>query len=300
MRSFFSKVFGHLRATRRLILALLAVPALLGLVALQALIAKPLFKNNTALPKAFSKIVRKLVGIKVVFNKNAAPIVNDKPVWFVANHLTTIDPFVLSGNIEGTFIGKGEIMKWPVAAQVVRAANMIPVRRDPAFNPKARGQIIANFNKGHNTIMFPEGTTSPTREVNLFRAGLLTLLYGEKAVDKKDRPVALQEDVVVQPVAIRVLEVEGKCAIKNDDLRDAYTMGTRQGITSIWKRLMVKNITVELTPLEPLAPKSFDNAVELVNQAALEVASVVNPGQTEFEKAKIPGKEKKKQSIFAR
>jgi hypothetical protein len=99
---------------------------------------------------------------------------------------------------------------------------------------------------------------------------------------------------VIQPIAIRIKSVSGQDATGNDELRNLYSMYYDDNtLRRIWRRLMIRDIVVELTAFEPLEPKNFADAKALINDAALKVAGVVNPGQTTFEKAVIPGQEKK-------
>ena len=283
------KITGYIRATRRAALSVAAVPAILGLTAVQGLIAGPVFRNYTAIPNTLYRMTRRMIGIKVVFNSASAPLVKDKPVWFVANHITAADAVVLAGVLDGTFVGKGDIMKWPVIAQMARTVKFIGVRRSAEYNAQSRAKIIKNINAGFNIIMFPEGTTNEGKDIYMFHAGLITSLFGEKGIDKKNKEVLLKKEVVVQPVAIRIKSVNGKDALNDEQLRESYIMShEKKTLKRIWKRMMVKNITMELTALSPLRPADFKDARELINKAALDVAGIVNPGQTVFEKAKIP------------
>ncbi|MEZ0261554.1 MAG: 1-acyl-sn-glycerol-3-phosphate acyltransferase [Alphaproteobacteria bacterium] len=275
-----------LRATAGIALILPVVAA----TALQGFVVGPLTGNYTVIPNAIYKTMGKLFGMKFEFNAASKPLEKDKQTWFVANHMSIADFIVLGSTLPGTFAGKGDLLKWPGIAQMARAVKYIGLRRSKEFNPQSRAKIIKNFNAGHNTIMFPEGTTTPGKTVALFHAGLITALFGEKGVDKEGKEVALEKDVVVQPVAIRVKEVAGQNAIGNDDLRNLYSMYDDDNtLRRIWRRMQIKSMTIELTAFEPLKPTDFKDAKDLINNAALSIASVVNPGQTTFEKAKIPG-----------
>jgi 1-acyl-sn-glycerol-3-phosphate acyltransferase len=280
----------YVRAALR---ALVAVPVFIAFGALttvQAFIVGPLTKNYTTIPNLIYNTMRRIFGYKVVFNKASAPVVKDKRVLFVANHLALTDFVVLGSVLNGTFAGKGDVLKWPLIAPMARAINYIGLRRSTEFNPESRAKIISNFNKGFNTILFPEGTTSDGKQVNLFRAALITPLFGEKGVGKDKKEVALKEDVVVQPVAIKITSVNGKDATGNDELRNMYSMPKETNmLREFWKRLQIKRTVIELTTLPPLSPKDFKDAKDLINKAALDVAGVINPGQTTFTKAQIPG-----------
>ncbi|MBI3441468.1 MAG: 1-acyl-sn-glycerol-3-phosphate acyltransferase [Proteobacteria bacterium] len=278
------------RALSRAAAGLVGIPVAVGLTALQGAVVGPLTGDYRTIPKMLHRFMRKLFGYKIEFNAASAPLVKDKRVWFVSNHTSLMDFIVAGSALNGTFVGKAEILKWPVIAQLVQAAKFIGVARKSEFNDESRGKIAQNFNAGFNVIMFPEGTTGEGKKVYRFHGALLSLLYGGKATDKKKHDVALKDKVIVQPVAIRVKSVNGKNAAGNDNLRQAYTMyDEHNALRMIWKCLQMREIVLELTAFTPLDPTNFSNANDLANKAALDIASVVNPGQTTFEKKAIPG-----------
>lgn len=284
----------YVRATSRSAITALFIPFLAASAALQGLIVGPVTGNYTTIPNFLYNCMRKICGLKVEFNAASAAVTKDKSVWFVANHMSNADFFILGSTLEGTFAGKGDIMKWPLIGQMARAVKYIGLRRSKEFNGESRAKIIKNFNAGFNTIMFPEGTTTEGKKVHLFHAGLITLLFGDKGIDKGDTEVALKKDVVVQPVAIRVKSVEGKDAIGNDQLRNLYSLQDEKSmVKTFWKLFQIRSMTLELTTFAPLNPKDFGDAKDMINKAAQDIASVVNPGQTVFEKAVIPGQQKK-------
>lgn len=286
-----AKVTRTLRVARRTALAVAAAPVVVGLVALQGFVAGPLFNNYSRIPNLIFAMARRVLGLKVILNESLAPIARDKPVFFVSNHITAEDAVVLGGKLNGAFVGKAEITKWPIFGQMLRAMKFIPVRRNAAYNAEARGQIIGHLNDGSNIIMFPEATTSQSRELHMFRAGLVTALFDGAGADKNGAQVSLQKDVVVQPVALSVKAVNGKEITPDDPRRSFYAINRRHhSITPTFKLMSARNIMLELTALPPLDPADFGDAKELTNQAALDIASIVNPGQTVFKKAKVSTK----------
>ncbi|TNE31940.1 MAG: 1-acyl-sn-glycerol-3-phosphate acyltransferase [Alphaproteobacteria bacterium] len=287
-------VTKNFRAAVRMGIALAATPVFIGLAALQAFVVRPLTGNQSVIPNLIYNASAKLIGLKIKFNAASAPVEKKKSTWYVANHLSNADFLSLGAKLDGTFAGKGDIMKWPVVSQMARALKYIGLRRSSEYNAESRAKLVKNFNDGQNAIMFPEGTTSDGSKVHLFRAALPSLLYGEAAVDKDKKEVKLEKDVVVQPVAIQVKTVNGKDATSDAALRDLYSMYNEENmLTRVWKRMQVREITVELTAMKPLNPKDFKDAKELMNKAALDIATVVNPGQTTFTKAEIPSQPQK-------
>lgn len=286
-----AKVIRTPRVARRTVLAVAAAPMAVGLTMLQGFVVGPLFNNYSLIPNLIFAMARRILGLKVIVNESLAPIVKDKPVFFVSNHITAEDAVVLGGKLNGAFVGKAEVTKWPIFGQMLRAVKFIPVRRKAVYNAEARGQIIRHLNEGSNIIMFPEATTSQSRELHMFRAGLVTALFDGVGTDKNGAQISLQKNVVVQPVALSVKAVNGKEITPDDPRRSFYAISRRgHSITPTFKLMSAKNITLELTVLPPLDPANFDDAKGLINQAALDVASIVNPGQTVFKKAKVSTK----------
>ena len=308
------EAYRNLRASIRTTLAVALVLPIVVLTALHAgitalpekLIGSRL-KKNSVIPDLIYNTLRVLMGYKIEFNSAAAPLTKDKQTWYVAKHWSIDDFIVLGSSVKGTFAGKGDILKWPLVAQLARAVKYIGLRRSREFNPQSIAKLNNNFNEGNNAIMFPEATTTKPDKVYLFHAGLITLLFGEKGVDKKGNEVKLAQGVLVQALAVDVVEVEGSDKLGKIAMRDLYCM---HEITSdfkrAWERMKIGSMKIVITPMPPLDPKDYIEgkdlstpegrsaaAKDLINTAALQVANVLNPGQTTFEKAPIPGMEYK-------
>lgn len=280
-----------------------ATGALLGAMAvltpLQAAVIGPVFRNYTTIPDFFYRSLCAIYGLKVRFNAASAPLETQRKSWVVANHMSVADFAVLGGRVNGTFAGKGDILEWPLIAQMARAVRYIGLKRAskrdaPEIYEKnmlqARSKIISEFATAPRVIMFPEGTTTDGKEVALFRAGLIKLLYGAEGRGRHGEPVTLDREVVVQPIAIHIVEVDGKNAIGNDDLRNTYSLHDTQSMLSFaWKRAQTRSTVVELTAFAPLHPKDFESAEDLINEAHRLVRGVVAPQQKVVAKAHIPG-----------
>lgn len=289
MKNILKNIRGGLRA----IAAMPVAVGVIALAALQGFIVGPLTGNDKIIPNLIYNTLRHTIGYRVVFNKASAAPVKGKPAWFLANHMSLGDFVVLGSALRGTFAGKGDILRWPVISPLARAVNFIGLRRSTEYNAQSRGKIIENFNAGHNTIMFPEGTTTDGEKVGLFRAALPGLLYGEPGEDKKGNGVSLNREIAVQPVAIRVLRAGGKKAegARKNSVRNLYSLFNEESIVkTFWTHMKESPMTIELTLFPPMNPADYSDAKELANAAALQIASVVNPGQTTFEKAQIPVK----------
>jgi 1-acyl-sn-glycerol-3-phosphate acyltransferase len=297
-KSSYKNAMKHIMATGRLVATAGLLAAMAVLTPLQAAVIGPVFKNYKTIPDFFYNSLCRIFGLKVRFNAASAPIEDKRQSWTVANHMSIADFAVLGSQLKGTFAGKGDILEWPGIAQMARAVRYIGLKRASKKDApelyqknmlKARSKIISEFNDGRNVIMFPEGTTTDGKEVALFRAGLIKLLFGGEALGKNGEAVKIDREVVVQPVAIHVVEVNGKNAVGNDDLRNSYSLQNEGMLSFVWKRAQVRRTVIELTAFKPLEAKDFESAEDMINEAHRLVRSVVAPQQTVVAKAFIPG-----------
>lgn len=294
IKKFFRDTFRNSRAITRLTTALVAVPvAAVTMLALQTIVIGPLFRNRTLVPKLFSKMACGLLGLRVVFNKNSAPLVKDQPAIKMYNHLSFLDPLVVGSVVDGAFVGKGELLKNKILGQLLKTFGFIGVRRRREFNSQSNGQIVRHLNRGESINFFPPATTVASPEVPMFHAAFLEPLYGGEAVNKKGQPIVLEKDVVTQAFAINVVHVgKHKRGAETTDKNKLFghygDPAPGKGFFSkIWECMKIDQ-TIELTAFPARQPEAYPDAKALANQAALDVASIVNPGQTTFRKARIP------------
>ena len=163
-------IVKNTRATLRAVVGLAAIPVAIGLAALQGFVVGPLTGNYSVIPNLIYKGMRELFGYKIAFNKASAPM-HKGSTWFVANHQSIADFIVLGSTLNGTFGGKGDILKWPGVAQMARAVRYIGFRRSSEYNEQSRAKLIKNFNDGFNTIMFPEGTRVERGQKGQYKSG---------------------------------------------------------------------------------------------------------------------------------
>lgn len=288
----------NLIAVLRLLALIALIPLVLVLAVANALVtAIPRYRHANWAPKLIYNAFKVVFGYTVEV-KGWVP--TRGPVWYMANH-TSVDDFIILGStLKGSFAGKGEILKWPVVAQLARAVNYIGLRRSRAHNERSIAQLIQRFNAGGDVIMFPEATTTPGDKVYLFRAGLPTLLFGEAGIDEKHRSHTLKREVAVHPVAVEAIYAEVRGGLYPGT--PWYSMHKETNwFVRLWKRLKVRHIAIRVTVLprvktdwvskiDTSTPTGRrDASMTLMHHAALAVASRVSPGQTQFPKAHFPG-----------
>ena len=256
-------------------------------------VKKPKDDEFKQISKKFYNDLADLFGIKIVFNAASAPLEKNYPTLFPGNHMSIADFIVLGSVLDGTFAGK----QLNVPERMLRAANYIGIPRvnkdHPDFKKNVQwtlGQFMKNLNQRVNTSFFPEGTTTDGSVVALFRAALFRGFYGEKGLDKQGNELSFETEARVQPIAIKVLDVEGKSVDMRPDLRHYYSHYTSNNtLKRIWTRLATESITVELTVFPPMNPADYASGEDLANSASALIRHVVAPDQTVVEKAKIPG-----------
>jgi 1-acyl-sn-glycerol-3-phosphate acyltransferase len=98
------------------------------------------------------------------------------PVVVVANHLTYLDPLVVSSLVPCRSIAKGETRSWPLVGPGMEGLGVIFVRRGDAHSGAiALRRALRVLATGISVLNFPEGTTSDGRSVGSFQRGAFGL-----------------------------------------------------------------------------------------------------------------------------
>lgn len=96
----------------------------------------------------------------------------DKPVLFVCNHRSMMDPLVLSTFIKAYIIAKAEVFKYPLIGFGAKITGVIFVKREKKKSRKdTRKALVDTLKSGENVLVFPEGTTGIKRRTLAFRIG---------------------------------------------------------------------------------------------------------------------------------
>ncbi len=117
-----------------------------------------------------------------------------RPVVFVANHSSWLDICVLGGRLEGCFISKNEVSRWPGISIVARLGRTVFVARRRGSAGRERDDMQARLRAGDNLVLFPEGTSSDGSRVLPFRSAFFSL--AEQGVTSDGLPP------LVQPVSV--------------------------------------------------------------------------------------------------
>lgn len=96
------------------------------------------------------------------------------PFFLVSNHLSYVDIFVLESVVEGFFIAKSDIARWPVLGTVMQSGNTIFIEQSRKTDiPRVLRQVESTLADGIGVILFPEAAAGDGNELLPFRAPIL-------------------------------------------------------------------------------------------------------------------------------
>jgi lyso-ornithine lipid O-acyltransferase len=114
-----------------------------------------------------------------------------RQVLYIANHVSWLDIFVLSGRTGCAFVAKADMAPWPIIGWLATMNNSVYVQRDNRLDVGAqRDAIQAALLTGQAIALFPEGTTADGRSLLPFRSSLVASVAPPP------------EGIAIQPVAI--------------------------------------------------------------------------------------------------
>ncbi len=139
----------------------------------------------------------RLLGLKVrVIGTQAR---RGRPVVFASNHSSWLDILALGGVLEGCFIAKEEVGRWPVIRTVARLGRTVFVSRRAANTGRERNAMRGRLDAGDNLILFPEGTSSDGSRVLPFRSVFFSVAEAQPG----------RSCPLIQPVSIGYDQVGG-------------------------------------------------------------------------------------------
>jgi 1-acyl-sn-glycerol-3-phosphate acyltransferase len=151
-----------------------------------------------------------------------------RPVVFVSNHSSWLDIPALGGAVQGCFVSKDDVARWPLIGTIARLGRSIFVSRNRGDMIAERDAMQARLAGGDNLILFPEGTSSDGSRVLPFHSAFFAAAYGAQKpliqpvsvvfdrlaglpVGKATRPVfAWYGDMSLAPHAWQVAQWRGK------------------------------------------------------------------------------------------
>ncbi len=115
------------------------------------------------------------LSVRVIGRSAASRGGQGRPVVFVSNHSSWLDITVLGGRLEGCFVAKDEVGRWPLVATIARLGRSVFVSRRRRSTAHERDEMRLRLAGGDNLILFPEGTTSDGSRVLPFRSAFFAI-----------------------------------------------------------------------------------------------------------------------------
>ena len=166
----------------------------LPLMPIQALLVASDSAWARRLPRLYHRWSCRIMGFRVtVLGEPSA----QRPTLFVANHVSYVDIEILGGVIEGSFIAKAEVARWPLFGWLAKLQRTVFVDRRVRSTAAQRDAIRQRLEAGDDLILFPEGTAGDGNRVLPFKSALFSV-----ADDSGPR------GLTVQPVSIAYLRLD--------------------------------------------------------------------------------------------
>lgn len=246
-----------LRVVRRAMLVLLWT--------LLAIPAQALFLLVPGRPKVwFARVywagVCALIGLRVRTLGRPARGGGDgaRPVIFTANHSSWLDILVLGGRVEGCFISKAEIARWPVVNVIARLGRTVFVARKRNTAGRERDDMHLRLSQGDNLVLFPEGTSSDGSRVLPFRSAFFSL--AEQAVTADGLPP------LIQPVSV-VYDRIGYLPTGKESRALFAWYGDMDLARHFWRLAQYRGLRVTVLLHAPLEPRAFADRKALAQAA---------------------------------
>ncbi len=183
-----------LRPVRRgVAIALWTIPA----AAAQSLLLVLPGRGKVIFARIYWANVCRLLGLHVRVIGAPAKRLGGRPVVFVSNHSSWLDILTLGGVLEGCFIAKEEVGRWPVVRTVARLGRTVFVSRRARNTARERDDMRDRLDAGDNLILFPEGTSSDGSRVLPFRS-----VFFSVAERRGEGPGLLAQPPLIQPVSV--------------------------------------------------------------------------------------------------
>ncbi|MEL0003810.1 MAG: lysophospholipid acyltransferase family protein [Rhodospirillales bacterium] len=156
-----------------------------------------LVKTANRLPLIYHAGVLKIFSLKIT---QLGSMRSDRPTLFISNHISYLDIFVLGAVIDGSFVAKAEVSKWPIVGFMAKLQRTIFIERQRRSSTgEQRNMLQLRLEESDNVILFPEGTSHDGARVLSFKSALFAA--AEREIDGSP--------VMIQPVSIAYTTMDG-------------------------------------------------------------------------------------------
>jgi|APTNR8051073442_1049403.scaffolds.fasta_scaffold00207_8 1-acyl-sn-glycerol-3-phosphate acyltransferase len=223
----------------------------------------PLGRWRRPLQVVWSKGCYRLAGITV---RTFGRPYGDGPALSVANHVSYLDIPILAALVDGAFVAKTEVGRWPLFGTAARITGTVFVNRSGGEAMSQREELMRRLSEGRRgLILFAEGTSTDGSRVAPFKSSLFSIA---------EKPPAGRE-FVVQPVSIAYPR----------DLSDRPLTGERRGlycwfgeaalVPHMWRMMGLKGAEAEVRFHAPIRVAGAVRRKDLAKAAEAAVAAGV-------------------------
>lgn len=178
---------------------------------------------------------------------------SERPLFFIANHLSDIDMLALASAAPMAFITSVEVREQPLVGLLAELGGSVFVERRNKFSVKAEiDQITRLLMDGFDLALFAEGTTSNGECVLPFKNTLIQ--------------AAINAEAVLVPVCINYLAIDG--GTPSPANRDkVFFYGDMGFVTHIGRLLRTQSIEMECRFLEAIPLTRHDDRKDIARRA---------------------------------
>ncbi|WP_211589999.1 lysophospholipid acyltransferase family protein [Microbispora sp. H11081] len=194
-----------------------------------------------AVTMLWSRLLLRALGVRLVTRRGFSFIggsararavpEEEGPALIVGNHVSWLDPLVLTATVACRPLAKAEVGRWPIIRTLAAGGGALFIDRDRlSALPGVVADMAAALRSGESVAAFPEGTTRCGREMGGFRPAVFQ--------------AALDAGVPVRPVALRFVEGTGERAALST--RPSY-VGDDTLLASVLRIVATLDLVVEVT-----------------------------------------------------
>lgn len=118
--------------------------------------------------RAWARLGTSILGIQVEDDIQQ----HEKPVLFISNHRSIVDPMIIAPYCDSFVIAKAEVSNYPILGKGAEATGVVWVQRDSKDSrAEVRKLMREIFERGENVMVFAEGTIAKYETTKDFRMG---------------------------------------------------------------------------------------------------------------------------------
>jgi 1-acyl-sn-glycerol-3-phosphate acyltransferase len=224
-----------------------AVIASMAIMVLAVLIIYPFSKSfvRQQVRMIWTRCLIASTGAKLYFHGYPLSNPDMKNSMVVANHISWMDTVVMYRTCFVQFIGKIEMLQWPILNRVIQAGGTIFINRKNKKELINVNQHVAQLlREGASIGLFPEGKTSVGKEVLPFKAPLLE--------------AARMAESKIFPVVLSYRKSKNRLAREVSFAKVGW-------MKTVMNTLRLQGLTIDVTVLPPVAAADFADRELLAN-----------------------------------